>query len=164
MLPIIQNTLQELIELLQQLDALAYTRPVKALSEATIGQHTRHIIELFQCLLQGYEAGKVHYDKRKRDKNLETNTTYAIDTLVEIQQRIYQKDKAITLYSIFGEEEQAIASFYFRELLYNLEHCIHHQALIKVALIDMPLIRVSNNFGIAPSTIQYRLQHFSLAQ
>jgi hypothetical protein len=158
MLSTIQNTLQEVIELLQQLDVLAYTRPVKALSEATIGQHTRHIIELFQCLLQGYETGKVHYDKRKRDKNLETNTMYAIDALTEIQQSMYQKDRAITLYSAFGEAEQAIPSFYFRELLYNLEHCIHHQALIKVALLDMPHVVISDTFGIAPSTIQYRLQ------
>ncbi|TAE13100.1 MAG: DinB family protein [Bacteroidetes bacterium] len=159
MLPTIQNTLQELVELLLQLDELAYTRPVNALSHATIGQHTRHIIELFQCLLQGYEAGKVHYDKRKRDKNLENHTTYAIEALAEIQQSIYQKDKPITLYSTFGEAEQAITSFYFRELLYNLEHCIHHQALIKVALFDMPHIHISDTFGVAPSTIQYRLQY-----
>jgi hypothetical protein len=71
---------------------------------------------------------------------------------------MYQKDKAIALYSAFGENEQTIPSFYFRELLYNLEHCIHHQALIKVALLDMPHICISDTFGVAPSTIQYRLE------
>jgi hypothetical protein len=42
-------------------------------------------------------------------------------------------------------------------MVYNIEHCIHHQALIKVALNEMEANHLINkNFGIAPSTIQYR--------
>ena len=38
-----------------------------------------------------------------------------------------------------------------------LEHLLHHQALIKVALNEMEANHLINkNFGIAPSTIQYR--------
>jgi hypothetical protein len=44
---------------------------------------------------------------------------------------------------------------YFRELLYNLEHCIHHQALIKWLFYKMKLF-LWMNFGVARSTIEYR--------
>ena len=51
-----------------------------------------------------------------------------------------------------------IESNYNRELLYNLEHCIHHQALIKVAIIQSATIEIDENFGVARSTIEYRKQ------
>jgi hypothetical protein len=156
MLPTIQSTLQELIDLLEQLDQQLYTMPVEELHQATIGQHTRHIIELFVCLLQGYEAGKVNYDKRKRDKTIENLPACAIEVLHFIQENLNNPDKPLLLESVLGKEHINIPSCYYRELLYNLEHCIHHQALIKVALWGMPQIEVSENFGVAPSTIQYR--------
>jgi hypothetical protein len=156
MIPTIQNTLQELSDLLQRLDGVQYRKPIASLSNATIGQHTRHIIELFVCLLQGYEAGKVNYDERKRDKEIETSTAKAIETLLFVQARIQQPDKPLLLVTEIGEEQMTIPSCYYRELLYNLEHCIHHQALIKVALCEMPYIDISENFGVAPSTVRYR--------
>ena len=51
-----------------------------------------------------------------------------------------------------------IDSNYYRELLYNLEHCIHHQALIKVAVLKNENLKVDANFGVARSTIEYRKQ------
>ena len=55
-------------------------------------------------------------------------------------------------------EELLIQSNYERELLYNLEHCIHHQALIKVAIIQSNSVAIDENFGVARSTIEYRKQ------
>jgi hypothetical protein len=40
------------------------------------------------------------------------------------------------LQQIINDKEICIDSNYFRELLYNLEHCIHHQALIKVVVLQ----------------------------
>ena len=40
--------------------------------------------------------------------------------------------------------------------MYNLEHAIHHHALIKVGLKIMTKIELPESFGVAPSTIQYR--------
>ena len=54
---------------------------------------------------------------------------------------------------IIDEEELRIESNYFRELLYNLEHCIHHQALIKVAILQVESITIGRDFGVARSTI-----------
>ena len=47
---------------------------------------------------------------------------------------------------------------YFIKLLYNLEHSIHNQALIKVAVLKNKKITLCPEFGIAKSTIEYRTQ------
>jgi hypothetical protein len=41
-------------------------------------------------------------------------------------------------------------------MVYNTEHAIHHLALIKVALIEMQLQVIDENFGMAYSTIKYK--------
>jgi hypothetical protein len=44
-----------------------------------------------------------------------------------------------------------------RELVYNIEHAIHHIAMIKIAVINLlPHIKLPDNFGVAYSTIFYR--------
>jgi hypothetical protein len=153
-----RDVLNEILTLLEQLpgDGI-YTAPCAELSEATIGQHTRHVIELYQCLLAGYDTGVVNYDERERNKLYENNKAEAIAVIKEIQNSLERPDK--TLDVVCGAEDPVtIRSNYNREILYNLEHCIHHQALIRVALISYDMVSVSDEFGVAPSTIQYRRQ------
>ena len=58
----INNNLDELIRLLEQLSNEEYSKPCVQLSNSSIGEHARHIIELFQCLESQYESGIVNYD------------------------------------------------------------------------------------------------------
>ncbi len=159
MFSIARNALGELINVLRDLpDNNAYLYPVESLSGASIGQHTRHIIELYQCLLSGYEAGVVNYDNRKRDQLLETDRDAAIVALQFISSNLEQPDKEIAIQYEVYESPLLIVSNYFREVYYNLEHCIHHQALIKVGLLALQIHAVPEQFGVAPSTIQYLQQ------
>ncbi|MEB8347476.1 DinB family protein [Flavobacteriaceae bacterium KMM 6898] len=153
-----QNTLEQFKEVLLQLPENCYAKPCETLSQATIGQHTRHIIELYQCLLNGYDLNKVSYDKRQRDKRIETDVSFAIYHLEHIQHLLEKPDKRlIMVYELDGNEEE-MESNYFREVMYNLEHTIHHQALIKVGINQLTEILLPASFGVAPSTIQYRNQ------
>ena len=63
----IQQVFVQLSQTLSELKDDEYRQPSKVLLNATIGQHVRHIIELFQCLEKGYNDGIVNYEKRKRD-------------------------------------------------------------------------------------------------
>jgi len=151
--------LDELINVLQKLpDTNSYLYQVPSLSGASIGQHTRHIIELYQSLINGYDAGLVNYDNRKRDILLETDRDAAIDALVYISKKLEQPDKEIIIQYELNDSPMSIMSNYFREIYYNLEHCIHHQALIKVGLVALNIHPIPVIFGVAPSTIQYRKQ------
>jgi hypothetical protein len=158
LIPSIQNTLNELSDLLSQLSSEDYTAPCFGLSNATIGEHTRHIIEMFQCVENQYENGVINYDDRKRDYRIQTDTLFAKETINSILNQLDKPNKNLQLQQIVDGEELLIDTNYNRELLYNLEHCIHHQALIKVAVLQNEAIVIDQNFGVARSTIEYRKQ------
>jgi hypothetical protein len=63
-----------------------------------------------------------------------------------------KENKKIELQQIIDNEEVRIESNYFRELLYNLEHCIHHQ---QFKVHKSKTIFVNENFGA--STFHYRI-------
>lgn len=150
------QTLEEFVEVLMQIEIDIYSVSCSAIGGATIGQHTRHVIELFQCLLTGYVSGEVKYDKRNRDKEIEENLSFAIYQIQLIQKQLAKPDKKLFIEYEFNENIVRIESNYFREVMYNLEHIIHHQALIKVGLNMLSTFELPNSFGVAPSTIKYR--------
>jgi len=154
---IISNVLNELADVIAQMSKEEYSMCSVNLSGATIGQHTRHIIELFQCLHNGYLDGKVNYENRKRDTRIETDREIAILCIEDILGDIYKEDKQLTLEAEFGGKTMInVNSSYNRELIYNLEHAIHHMALIRVGINELTSITLSEKFGVAPSTIEYR--------
>jgi hypothetical protein len=158
LIPSINNSLNELIHLLNQLSNQEYSNSCPELSNASIGEHTRHIIEMFQCLENQYDSGILNYDKRARNGQIQTCAKFAIQQIVLIQDNLEKENKNIQLQQIIDGEEINIQSNYYREMLYNLEHCIHHQALIKVAILKFGNITIDDNFGVARSTIEYRKQ------
>jgi hypothetical protein len=155
----ITAVLNQLSETLSQLTDDEYTQKSKQLNNSTIGGHTRHIIELFQCLLTGYESGIVNYDNRKRDAHIETHRDFACNLLTDICYRINLPNKPMTLQSFFGETRNKIYNIdtnFYREVIYNLEHTIHHMALIRIGIGEVSSIGLPDIFGVAPSTIQYK--------
>ena len=153
----IHKTLHELIDLLNQLTDQVYTTPCRELSNATIGEHTRHCIELFQCLLSQYELGVINYDKRQRDLAIQSQTEVAKTALLSLLDQLDKPNIDLVLEQDYDGNRIQLTTTYQRELLYNLDHCVHHQALIKVALLSSS-VQVDPNFGVARSTIAYREQ------
>lgn len=154
----IKNNLSENIELLRQLTNDEFTQQNPELSNATIGEHMRHIIELFGCLLENYDYGLINYDDRKRDILLQTDKNEAITILEKYILELVKPNKPLSLTHNCFSPIELLQTNYFRELIYNLEHSIHHQALIKVALHSLPHIKIPSSFGVAPSTLEYRKQ------
>lgn len=151
----------QLSDSLNQLDANRYQFACKNLSGNTIGQHVRHIIEMFQCLEAGYEQGEVDYERRRRDHRIETDKMLATDLLKDIVQQIAKGNKTLYLLTYYDDlqmEPEKIATNYFREIAYNLEHTIHHMALIRVGLRELGDIPVEDSYGVASSTLKYRQQ------
>lgn len=152
----VKSNLVENINLLRQLTNEEFTTKNFKLSQATIGEHIRHSIELMNCLLANYETGIVNYDERQREIKTQTDVAYAISILENQVGNLEKPNKSLSLVHNCYSESELLPTNYFRELLYNLEHSIHHQALIKVALFSFPHIKVSESFGVAPSTLAYR--------
>jgi len=151
--------LKSLNKLLILLSDRQYTRANAFLNNASIGGHTRHIIELLQCATDGYHSGQVDYLNRIRNLFLETDRCLAMQELENLQSHIIKKDKTLRLLLETDENDSPafVHTSYFRELVYNTEHTIHHLALIRVALREMNLDIVDEEFGVAYSTLKYRL-------
>lgn len=147
----ILNLLEQLQLVITALSDKQYTDPSPSLSDATIGQHTRHIIEFFTALDNGYESGIVNYDRRKRDYSIESDRHVAIFQLYDIRKMLDRPDKDLLVVAEF-DKSVTIKTNYYRELLYNLEHIVHHMALMRVA-ITIPL---PESFGVASSTLKFR--------
>ena len=155
----IQNVFVQISESLEQLTCEQYCKPSKILFGATIGQHVRHIIELFICLDNGYNTGVVNYEKRKRDHAIETDKHFAASLLKSIYLTLDKVNKDLVLEASFddhSEESVSINTNYYREIAYNLEHTVHHMALIRVGITEVSNIEVPSSFGVASSTIKYR--------
>ena len=76
----------------------------------------------------------VSYDKRERNTKIEEDVDFALEQLTYIQMNLTKPDKAIKVTYELADEEVCLDSNYFREVMYNLEHTIHHQALIKIGV------------------------------
>lgn len=162
--------LNQLSDLLHQVKDEDFCRPVKTLGQSTIGQHLRHTLEFFICLEQGFEQGRVNYDKRQHDKLIETDRFLALHAIQKIKEFILarQVDQPLQLevgYHQDTEETIVVASNFFRELIYNIEHAVHHMAIMKIGVLEVaPYVLLPPDFGVAVSTIRHKKSETALQQ
>jgi uncharacterized damage-inducible protein DinB len=151
--------LMQLIESINALSFDEYTQKINLLSNSTIGEHSRHIIELFQQLLLGYEEAIVDYDHRKRNIEIQENIDCAVECIANIICNLKKENKNLKIHTELNNNESVIESNYYRELMYNIEHCVHHQAIIKIAFLSLGKHELLENYGVAKSTIKYKAQY-----
>lgn len=157
-----KENLSEIHALLLQLSNAQYTYAAKLLSEATIGQHVRHILEFYQSVLKGVDTKVINYDLRERNLLIESDKDFAIQiiNIIHTVLSLDVQDEPFILEGNFSSEpdkQTQIQTTLFRELAYCLEHSIHHQALIKVGLIELNSASfIDETFGLAPATIRYK--------
>lgn len=157
-----KENLNEIKKVLLQLSDENYSYASETLFGATIGQHVRHILEFYQSVFNGLDLKTINYDNRKRNLLLETDSNYAIQVIDEINSCLSLDilDQTLLLEGNFCAEEGKeiqIQTTLFRELAYCLEHSIHHQALIKVGLLEVNCLSyIDETFGLAPATIRHK--------
>lgn len=151
----IRHQLNMLSDLLETLTDDQYTFLSPMIGGYSIGQHTRHILELFQALENGYDSALVDYDQRKRDVQIETDRICAHQVAGALITSLVRNDKPLRLrIDGPGEDRLLVESSYYRELAYNIEHTIHHFSLIRVVLRELHLDCVPPTFGFAYSTLR----------
>ena len=159
-----RGLLSQLVEVMDQLSDEDFKKPIATLSGSSVGQHIRHTIEFFLCLMDGANKGEINYDERRHDKFIETDRKLAISVIQSIDEFLVGKveDHAMNLianYEVEGDDLVSIPSSLYRELAYNIEHAIHHMALIKIGVRAIgEHIVLPEHFGVASSTVRYQKQ------
>lgn len=143
---------------LSQLNSQQYSQKLDIFSGASIGQHTRHWIEFFHCLLHNAIASQtVSYDKRKRNPVWENDPEAAIAIIEEMEAMLikYPEIDQLTLESEMSDQIQVLLPTSFpRELWFVIEHAVHHLAIIKIGLkTEFPDWVIPTHFGVATSTL-----------
>ena len=158
------NLLNQLEDSILQTREEDFRKPSPILNNSSIGQHVRHSLEFFLCLIDAVPSRKLDYDKRKHDKFIEEDKKLALSVLNSIRGFIEKNGENFEIeltvnYDLEKELNTSITSNFFRELAYNIEHAIHHMALIKIGIQDVcPYVKVDSSFGVASSTIRYQKQ------
>ena len=159
-----KENLQQIKTLIASLEKEQYQYKSQLLSDSTIGRHIRHILEFYLCVIYGVSRGYINYDSRDRDLKLECNPLFAISCIDRICNDIecLSTDQDINLVGNFSSETETLKTIRTttdRELAYCLEHSIHHQALIKIGLIEQKMDHLINEgFGVAVATIRHKKQ------
>jgi len=158
---------------LRALDDAVYTFH-SPLVEGSVGQHTRHSLDLLRKPLellvvqqQGSRDDTVRYDIRDRHTPVEKDRHAAIEQIEQMEKTLRavpQSDLGRPVHAAFmlsaDGREFDFESTFSRELAFAVHHCIHHNALSKVLLRHhFPALSVPDRFGMAPSTANFNLTH-----
>lgn len=162
------NILTQLTDLVSQLHEHDFVKPAETLSNSTIGQHLRHTLEFFICLEKGYESGTINYDKRAHDKSIESDKFLALLAIGRVKNFIcLLSEKPLRLevgYDLEKDDFLTIETTATRELVYNIEHAVHHMAIMKIGVREIAsYIKLAPDFGIAASTIRYKEASISMS-
>jgi hypothetical protein len=154
----IEALLVQIGEMLDTLTDEQYSRSLPVLSGASLGGHVRHVIEFFIELDRGYRTSHVNYDARRRDKAIEQQRAIAIATLRRVAADLGKENKVLLLTTATEASQTGfqVATNYERELVYNLEHAVHHMALMKIGIGALAAFQLPESFGVASSTTRYR--------
>lgn len=154
--------LTQLTDLIYQLGDDDFSKPSEALSRSSIGQHLRHTLEFFICFEEGYRTGRINYDKRAHDRLIETDRFVALNTIQRIDKFVQSLQLNLQLklevgYDVNSDSFATVETNALRELVYNIEHAVHHMAIMKIGIREVaPYITLAPDFGVAASTLRHK--------
>ena len=151
--------LRQVSVLVDELDDEIFATTPQGLAPHRVGSHLRHVLEFYECFLDGFESRRVDYDSRKRNEAIERNRHSALAGIRSIISRLQSiptkwTQDVLAVRVEDGEADVWLASSIGRELQALSSHTIHHFALIAVTLRAHG-VQMDADFGMAPSTLRH---------
>lgn len=159
--------LRQGIDLVQRIDTRVFAATTPISPRGSIGAHFRHILDTYDCFLNGLEHNRIDYSLRRRDPLVEQNRTHAIEkmeTLSAALSGLASLDPTARL--LVSAEEQPSRwsrSSVLREVEFLKSHTIHHYSLIAM-LLRLHEIDPGAEFGVAPSTLRHWNEELACAR
>ena len=156
-----EGTLQmtrQIIDLLDKIEESDYSKSVTIFSGSSLGDHFRHILDFYNCLIKGQTESFIDYSCRERNASVETQPLVAKRAFEAVNTALEKldEDQPIQIRSDFsGDIRPVVNSSIGRELMFAFDHALHHLAIIKMGLMaSFPHIKVDENMGVSPSTLK----------
>jgi uncharacterized damage-inducible protein DinB len=150
------RSLCQLADLLEGTSDDTYVRRPGEVSGA-IGAHVRHVLDHVKVLADRPAHRCLTYDHRERDTAIEHDRRRGIDALRDAAEaaRVMERqdDGPILLEAVVehGQPPVAVETSLAREVVFALQHTIHHQAIIAL-LLHHDGVATPSRFGYAPAT------------
>ena len=125
-----------------------------------IGPHVRHVADHFRAFQAGTRSGTVNYNVRRRECALERRSDLArleIENIIRWLQVVIATEIPLSVESEISCSHTENAQFQSntsRELLYLINHTIHHAAYAAL-LVRQHGVIADASVGYAPSTASY---------
>src|SRR5215471_7838829 len=148
--------LRQALHLLERLDDTVYAATAPGFAPHRAGAHLRHVLEFYQCFLEGLESSHIDYDARRRDESIEHNRHAAAITIQSIVRDLETRAEVRQERIVWVRMEDAhssgvrdtfMESSLSRELQVLSSHTIHHFALIAVTL-RAHAVQLDADFGM----------------
>jgi hypothetical protein len=164
LLDVNKRWLRQALDLLGRIDDRRFSTSPRGLAPHRVCCHLRHIVEFYECFLDGLESTHIDYDARKRDLAIESSPVAAATRICSIIDRLEAEDALQYDNVLFVRAEDCdgldladpyLMSSVARELATLSSHTIHHFALIAMTL-RVHGMAMDPDFGLAPSTLRHQ--------
>ncbi len=157
MIQAITINLQRGINLLNSINDYQYSDVSIAPYYSSIGSHMRHILDVFDCIFDGLESGKIDLTARKRNKLAESKTAFGIayfEKTIDFLNKIkdIDFDQMVKVTDDLGLGEITANYTLSSALIQAHSHAIHHFASIGYIISQLGIELPDNDFGFNPTT------------
>lgn len=145
--------------LLENIDDAIYSDKSIAPYFSSIGEHLRHVLDTFTCVLKGMELGSINLTDRDRNYNVENYTNCGLEYFDKVINQLKKIDtsqlsKRIQLIDDLGSGCCAVNSTYEAVLMQAHSHAIHHFATVGYTMYALNIYLPLDSFGVNATTPQ----------
>jgi len=156
------ESLEQMIDFIQGLSDEIYMQIPEPLFSSSIGEHLRHILDLYMALINANDLENINYDVRRRGIGLEKDKNEGIKELYIVcdwlklldLMKLNIKTNISTEVSVYNEIAVNFPSTVGREVCFVSTHLTHHLALM-AAIAKFLGHSVKTNLGVAPTTASF---------
>jgi uncharacterized damage-inducible protein DinB len=157
MIDAIEKNLQRGIQLLNCISDNEYNNKTIAPYYSSIGIHLRHILDVFDCVLDGIESGNINLINRKRNELAENYTQNGIAYFEEILRRLKLLENADFNKIVVVSDDLGLgivsANYTLGGILIQVHsHAIHHFASVGYVIFQLGIELPDVDFGFNPTT------------
>lgn len=124
---------------------------------SSIGGHTRHILDVFNCVFNGVEARRIDLTERERNTLVENDTQHGIAYFDKIIDQLKKIDTSslkeqIEVVDDLGNGKQTFTTTLEGILAQAQSHAIHHYASMGYMMHQLEICLPTDCFGVNPTT------------